>query len=174
MTTGAGSRTPRRGGSRALLIVVFVAAVVAGLWVRANVLGSYRVDSGSMSPTLCVGDRVLVDKRVTGEDLAHGDLVVLTAPDNGKLVVKRVVGLPGDRVAIRDAVLYVNANRVAEPYVNHSRIDALFYGPVKVPPARVLVMGDARARSIDSRDYGSVTFTSVHGRVLFRWWSSCG
>ncbi|MDQ4006953.1 MAG: signal peptidase I [Actinomycetota bacterium] len=163
----------RRRTWRPVVVAVVVLSVVAGWWLRGNVVGSYRVESGSMAPTLCAGDRVLVDKRVTGPDLARGDLVVLTPPHGDGLVVKRVVGLPGDRVAINDALLFVNRQRVREPYVDHKSIDALFYGPVRVPVQRVLVMGDARAASIDSRDYGPVTFSSVHGRVLLRWWSSC-
>jgi signal peptidase I len=163
----------RRLGSWPLLLAVVVAAVAGGWWLRGHVLGSYRVESGSMVPTLCPGDRVLVDKRVGGAGLERGDLVVLTAPDDGRLVVKRVVGLPGDRVAIRDALLYVDGRRVSEPYVDHRRIDALYYGPVVVPGQAVLVMGDDRASSIDSRDYGAVPFAAVQGRVLVRWWPSC-
>jgi signal peptidase I len=163
----------RRPVSWPLLIAVVAAAVAGGWWLRGHVLGSYRVESGSMVPTLCPGDRVLVDKRVDGAGLERGDLVVLTAPDDGRLVVKRVVGLPGDRVAIRDALLYVDGRRVAEPYVDHRRIDALYYGPVVVAPKSVLVMGDDRASSIDSRDYGAVPFSDVQGTVMLRWWSGC-
>jgi signal peptidase I len=166
-------RAGRRWVSWSLLLTVAVAAVAAGWWVRGNVLGSYGVESGSMTPTLCAGDQVLVDKRVTGSQLGHGDLVVAIAPDDGKLVVKRVIGLPGDRVAIRDALLFVDGRKVVEPYVDHKSIDALFYGPVVVPADEILVMGDDRARSIDSRDYGTVPFSSVQGRVVLRWWSGC-
>ena len=156
-----------------LLAVVLVLAVAGGWWLRGNVIGSYRVESGSMEPTLCAGDEVLVDKTVQPQELHRGDLVVVAAPNDGSLVVKRVVGLPGDRVAIRDALLFVDRHRVSEPYVDHSRIDALFYGPIVVPPSQLWVMGDNRAVSIDSRDYGGVPFANLRGRVLLRWWSSC-
>lgn len=155
------------------MLAVLLAAMAGGWWVRDHVLGSFQVESGSMAPTLCTGDQVLVDKRATGESLELGDLVVVKAPDDGRLVVKRVVGLPGDRVAIRDALLFVDGHRVSEPYVDHRLIDALFYGPTVVPPAGVLVMGDARAVSIDSRDYGPVDFSAVRGEVLMRLWTSC-
>jgi signal peptidase I len=157
-----------------LLVVVVVLAIAGGWWLRGHVLGSYRVQSGSMEPTLCEGDEVLVDKTVQPQDLERGDLVVVVAPDDGSLVVKRVVGLPGDRVAIRDALLFVNRHRIAEPYVDHSRIDALFYGPKVVPSRQIWVMGDNRAVSIDSRDYNGIRYDSVRGRVLLRWWSGCG
>jgi signal peptidase I len=170
VTTEAQSRARRGWVSWPLLLAVVVAAVAAGLWLRGNVIGSYRVESGSMEPTLCPGDRVLVDKRVGGPDLERGDLVVVTPPGEQQLVVKRVVGLPGDRLAIRDALLFVNGNRVKEPYVDHKSIDALFYGPLVVPPAQIYVMGDNRAESIDSRDYDGVPYGSVQGRVVVRWW----
>ena len=157
-----------------LLAIVVVLAVAGGWWLRGHVLGSYRVESGSMEPTLCVGDEVLVDKLVQPQDLHRGDLVVVVAPDDGRLVVKRVVGLPGDRVAIRDALLYVDGHRVHEPYVDHSRIDALFYGPITVPPRQLWVMGDNRSVSIDSRDYGGVPYANLRGKVLLRWWNDCG
>ena len=126
-----------------------------------------------MRATLCPGDEVLVDKLVQPQDLHRGELVVVIAPDDGSLVVKRLVGLPGDRVAIRDALLYVDGRRVSEPYVDHSRIDALYYGPKVVPPRQLWVMGDNRAVSIDSRDYNGVPYANLRGRVLFRWWSGC-
>lgn len=172
---GTGRERPRARHwvSWPLLLAVAVAAVAAGWWVRGNVLGSYRVESGSMEPTLCDGDQVLVDKRVTAEQLERGDLVVAEAPDDGRLVIKRVVGLPGDRLAIRDALLFVDGRRVREPYVDHKSIDALFYGPTVVPSRQIWVMGDNRAESIDSRDYDGVPFASVQGRVMMRWWSGC-
>lgn len=163
----------RRWGSWPLLLAVAVLAVAGGWWLRAYVVGSYRVESGSMEPTLCEGDRVLVDKRVGGAELGRDDLVVVTAPDDGRLVVKRVVGLPGDRLEIRDALFFRDGRRVTEPYVDHASIDALFYGPQVVPDRQIWVMGDNRADSIDSRDYDGVPFGSVVGRVVLRWWSSC-
>lgn len=173
MTTGQEARRRRSRLSWPLLLAVLVAALALGWWVRGNLVSSYRVVSDSMLPTLCAGDQVLVDKRVGPEDLRHGDLVVVRAPDDGRLVVKRVVGLPGDRLEIRDALLFVDGRRVREPYVDHDSIDALFYGPKRVPPRQIWVMGDNRAASIDSRDYDGVAYESVEGRVLVRWWSGC-
>lgn len=155
------------------LLAVVVLALAGGWWIRGHVLGSYEVESGSMEPTLCPGDQVLVDKTVQPPDLHRGDLVVVVAPDDGTLVVKRVVGLPGDRVAIRDALLFVDGRRVHEPYVDHRSIDALFYGPKVVPSRQLWVMGDNRAVSIDSRDYNGVPYANLRGRVLLRWWSGC-
>lgn len=122
-----------------------------------------------MEPTLCPGDQVLVDLWSPDiGDLERGDLVALTPGRSEVPVVKRVVGLPGDKVAIRDALLYVNEELVDEPYVDHKAIDSVFYGPVVVPADRILVLGDARAVSIDSRAYGPVPSDRLLGTVAVR------
>ena len=150
--TPAPARSPlKRPG--VVLVLVLVGALLVGLGVRTFVLRSLTVSSTSMEPTLCPGDRLLVD---------------LWDPDLGDLTRGDLVGLPGDEVAIRDALLYVNGHRVDEPYVDHKSIDALFYGPVVVPADRFLVLGDARASSIDSRAYGPVPADRLIGTVALR------
>lgn len=152
-----------------MLALVLVGALAVGLLARTFVLRPLTVGSTSMVPTLCPGDRVLVnlwDPDVG--DLRRGDLVALVPGGSAVPVVKRVVGLPGDVVAIRDALLYVNHRRVDEPYVDHKSIDALFYGPVVVPADRFLVLGDARATSIDSRAYGPVPADRLLGTIALR------
>jgi len=152
-----------------VLVLVLVAAVLAGLLVRTFVLRPLTVSSTSMEPTLCPGDRVLVNLWDPDlGDLDRGDLVALRPGRSRVPVVKRVVGLPGDEVAIEDALLYVNDRLVDEPYVDHKSIDALFYGPVVVPSDRFLVLGDARASSIDSRAYGPVPENRLLGTVAMR------
>ena len=145
---------------------MLVVAVV--LLVRTLVLAPERVLSDSMEPTLGVGDVVIVDK-VTWRfaNPRRGDVVTFTLPGDGEDFVKRVVGLPGDRIAIEDAVLKVNGVEVREPYVDHSRIDALYFGPVVVPEGHLFVLGDNRFGSIDSRVYGPIPLSSVDGRVVF-------
>jgi signal peptidase I len=80
-----------------------------------------------------------------------------------------VVALAGDRVAIRDAALEVDDRPVIEPYVDASRIDGTYFGPVTIPRGTVFVMGDNRGSSIDSRDYGAVDLDQVFGTVLVAW-----
>jgi signal peptidase I len=135
--------------------------------VRAFLIGWYPVTSGSMSPTVRPGDRVLVDKLTPRfVDPGRGDLVTFHSPVNGDLLVKRVVAVAGDRVGMDDAVLVVNGHRVKEPYVDYSRIDGTYFGRVTVPPDHLFVLGDNRFGSIDSRVYGPIATDAVTGRVL--------
>ena len=147
--------------------------LVVALLVRAFLLHPDVVESTSMTPTLRPGDVVLVvPSGVAGvfDDLDRGDLVVAREPGSGTAVLKRVVGLPGDVVEIADAVTTVGGVEVDEPYVDRSRIDGLYYGPVTVPAGTVLLLGDDRSRSVDSREYGPVPLTDVTGRVALRAW----
>jgi signal peptidase I len=122
-----------------------------------------------MEPTLHDGEVALVSRLAsTAPELRRGDVVVFRDPD-GDLAVKRVLGLPGDRVAMLDAYLTVDERVVDEPYVDHSRIDGTYLGTVLVPDGAVFLLGDNRARSIDSREYGPVPDSDVLGRVLLHW-----
>lgn len=148
----------------ATLAVATTAMVLLGL--RAWVVEPVRVSGISMVPTLEKGQVTLVDKR--DRDPARGDLITFRSPADGSKMLKRVVGVGGDVVDIRDAILFVNGVEVPEPYVDHAAIDAVYYGPVTVSDGAVLVMGDAREDSIDSRTYGEVPLDDVTGTVLFR------
>jgi signal peptidase I len=112
---------------------------------------------------------VLVQKLGYGA-LARRQLVAFDDPVNHALTVKRVVAVAGDTVEIRDAVLHINDQPVPEPAVDYQRIDGLFFGPAKVPPATVFLMGDNRGFSIDSRNYGPIPVDAVSGRIALRLW----
>jgi signal peptidase I len=161
-------RRPARAGSRFPVWVVGAALVLAALVaVRAFLLTPVAVHGVSMEPTVHDGT-ALVAKWTDPADLRRGELVVFRDPQ-GTLALKRVVGVAGDDVAIRDAVLEVDNRPVSEPYVDESRIDGTYFGPVHVPAGTVFVMGDNRAPSIDSRIYGPIPFNRVLGRVLLTW-----
>lgn len=155
-------------GVRVRFLLAMVLVLAAVLLVRAAVAAPTRIAGDSMSPTLDRGDVALVRKVAVTPH--RGDLVVFRSPDDGADTIKRVVGMPGDEVAIRDAVLYVDDVVVEEPFVDGESIDGLYYGPVTVPPGRLLVLGDNRANSIDSRSYGPVPLEAVTGRVELTLW----
>jgi len=150
-----------------------VAAVVAsaGIGVREFVAEPFRIPSESMAPTLQAGDHVLVDKVAYGRNrVERGQLAVMHEPGSGELVLKRIVAVAGDTVGIEDGVLVVNGRRSVEPYTDPSDIDAEYFGPTEVPLGSVFVLGDNRANSEDSRDFGAVPVTSLVGRVVARIW----
>ena len=151
-------------------LVALLAAAVLVVGLRTGVAAPVRVTGDSMAPTLRAGDVVLIDKM--DRRPARGDLVTFTPPGEGGLSVKRVVGVAGDVVAIRDALLYVDDQLVPESYVDHESIDALYFGPVTVQQDTVLVLGDRRAVSVDSRDYGPVPLADVEGRVVTILWEA--
>lgn len=140
--------------------------------VRLLVLEPTSIASQSMEPTLHRGDHVLVDKLSArlGRDPQRGDLVTFTSPVDAKRTLKRVVGVAGDRVRIGDGVLIVNDLVVPEPYVDQASIDALYWGTITVPARHIVVLGDRRAGSIDSRRYGPVPITALVGRVVVGLW----
>lgn len=157
----------RRRTGALLLVAVLAAGLLVGLAARSRVVQLLTVSSTSMSPTLCPGDRIVVALwRSEVGDVGRGDLVAVRVAGQDGPLVKRVVGVPGDRVAIRDAYLYVNGERVTEPYVDHETIDSLYYGPVVVPGHRLVVMGDNRELSVDSRRFGPVPEADLLGRVV--------
>lgn len=165
---GRAARPGSRGTVLELLLVMFlVFAFMFGV-VRPFVAEVFRIPSESMSPTLQVDDNVLALKFAYRlEAPERGDLALFEGPD-GEIAIKRVVGLPGDEVSVYDGVLRVNGQPRREPYVDYERIDSTFFGPEKVPAGHVFVMGDNRANSLDSRNFGPVPKEDLLGRVLLR------
>lgn len=145
---------------------VALAAVLVGLAVRRWLVFVTKVDSGSMAPALLPG-RCLVTRRLwRPERIRRGDIVVVASQELGRTVVKRVLGLPGERVVIEPGGrIRVDGRPVAEPYVVHAGGPC---GVFQVPPGRVLLLGDNRARSSDSRTWRDpyLPVRAVRGTVL--------
>jgi signal peptidase I len=130
----------------------------------------------SMEPTLHTGERLFVNKigyRLGGPK--RGDIAVLVdpapAPGGGKYIVKRVIGIAGDTIEIRGGSLYVNGERLAEPYADVA-IAGPDFGPLTVEPGKVFVMGDNRrsGASRDSRSFGTVPVRDLRGKAEFILW----
>jgi signal peptidase I len=151
-------------GALALGALGLVAVVAAGLAARRARLEPVLVRGGSMRPTLGPGQRVAVAPLVRPP--RRGDLVVVSRRDLE--VVKRVVGLPGERVRLRDGRLEVDGQAVPEPYLTGGsgagELD------LRLGPAEYLVLGDHRAASTDGRDFGPVGADALLGRVVFAYW----
>ncbi|MGS0685869.1 signal peptidase I [Nakamurella sp. GG22] len=158
-----------------LIGTVLIGTVLIGVVVlRTQVLDTVTVSSDSMSPTVCTGDTVLLQRLDRGAGVRVDDIVTFPHPQDGERVIKRVVALAGQSVAIADARLLVDGAVVDEPYVDHSTIDGVYFGPVTVPDGAVFVLGDRRENSIDSRAYGPIPTAALDGRMLWDLTPACG
>lgn len=168
---GAAARPRARLPGRLRAIVQIVCVVIVVLLLRAEVATPVRVSSDSMATTYEKGDVLVVDKLALhmGPPV-RGEIVAFRSPADAAMTLKRVVGVPGDRVALRDGHLFLNEVEVAEPFVDYSRENSTYFGPVPVPAGTIFVMGDNRADSIDSRNYGAVPTDAIIGRVRLRLW----
>jgi len=166
-------RTPKKaGGLVEFLVILAVAFVLVFGFVRPFVLEAFRIPSESMVPTLLVGDRVFVNKfiyRFTEPE--RGDVVVFESV-NGREedLIKRVVGVAGDEVEVRNGTLLVNGEAREEPYLNRNLPFNDSYGPSEVPEGHVFVMGDNRANSADSRVFGPLPIENIEGEAFVRFW----
>ncbi len=180
-------------------IEALVIAIILALFIRAFVVQAFKIPSGSMENTLLIGDYILVNKFIYGIKLPFGDITVLPIKepkrndiivfkypgDASKDYIKRVVGIGGDSVEIRDKKVYVN-NQLQESSFAKFTDPRIFsdaglipenllqrdnYGPETVPKNKLFVMGDNRDSSNDSRFWGYVDKSAVKGRAFIIYWS---
>jgi signal peptidase I len=188
--------------------------LVTGLFIITFVLQAFEIPSGSMEDTLLVGDHLFVNRmqfasptRWMGRllpyrEVRRGDVVVFLSPENqGMFIVKRIIGIPGDRIHLRDGIVYRNGEKLVESYVRHKRQNydpyrdnfpavspSEIYGitsdewlrtmadykqgdDIVVPPNSYFGMGDNRDNSKDSRYWGFIPRKNVIGRPMFVYWS---
>lgn len=173
---------------------MIIVAVVLAVIIRCFLVQAYKIPSGSMLNTLMEGDYLLItrfnyDIKVsipfttidipiteTGEP-RHGDIVVFRYPNDPKQdYIKRVIGVPGDTIEIREKQMFRNGKLVKEPYTRfvnpYSRIDGVDnYDKITVPAGHYFAMGDNRDASSDSRAWGFVPRANIHGKAWFIYWS---
>ncbi len=151
-----------------------VIAVVLALLIRTFVVQAFTIPSGSMSPTLLVGDYILVNKFIYRfRDPTRGDIIVFKYPwDENRDFIKRVVGVGGDEVLIKGRQVFVNGRPLEEPYAIFASLSPHSdYGPVAVPPGAYFVMGDNRDNSQDSRYWGFLKREKIRGKAFMIYWS---
>ena len=160
-------RSEIRVWTRDLLIAIGLALVIIVFLYQP-----VKVEGTSMAPLLSDQERIFINKFVYRfEPIQRGDVVVFWYPlDRSKSFIKRVIGLPGETVEIRQGVVYVNGKAVAEPYVPQKYEDLSDFGPVRVPKDSYFVMGDHRVSSNDSRVFGPVASRYIYGRAVFAYW----
>lgn len=165
-----------------------VIAVILALFIRTFVVQAFKIPSGSMEPTLLVGDHILVNKFIYGIKLPfvrktiipistpkRDDVIVFIFPlDRSKDFIKRVIGLPGDRIEISGRKIYINGKLYEDKhgyYSSPSPSEGSRFGPVTVPKGHLFVMGDNRDHSYDSRYWGFVPLEYVKGKAFIIYWS---
>jgi len=163
----ANLRKEIRVWTRDLLIAIGLALVIIVFLYQP-----VKVEGTSMAPLLSDQERIFINKFVYRfEPIQRGDVVVFWYPlDHTKSFIKRVVGLPGETVEIRQGVLYVNGKTVPEPYVPPQYEDSSDFSPVRVPKDSFFVLGDHRISSNDSRVFGPVSSQYIYGRAVFAYW----
>ena len=164
--------TKKGGGALEYLVILLVSFALVFGFVRPFVMEAFWIPSGSMIPTLEIGDRVLVNKFIYRfTDPRRGDIIVFESVDNSNEdLIKRVVGLPGDKIAVRGGKLFVNGEPQKEPYTNKKVPDRSFFARTTVPKNHVFVMGDNRANSADSRVFGPLPEKNIEGEAFLRFW----
>ena len=179
---------PKRSHWLRETLVVVVVALVAALLLRTFVVQTFYIPSGSMEPTLQIGDRILVDKlsyHLHGVD--RGNIVVFRRPADEDCggppvadLVKRVIGLPGETISLSKGHVDIDGKRLAETYLPASVQGTTFPGPsgptynlakpYVIPANQYFVMGDNRADSCDSRYWGPIARSLIVGKVDVRVW----
>ena len=149
-----------------LLIICFAVVIIIFLYQPVKVEGT------SMAPLISDQERIFINKLVYRfEPISRGDVVVFWYPnDRTKSFIKRVVGLPGETVEIRQGQVFVNEKRLEEPYILPEYLDSNNYPAFRVPAREYFVMGDHRDSSNDSRMFGPVRAEYIYGKAVFAYW----
>ena len=183
---------PKKGIIREYAEAILIAVVLA-LFIRTFIVQAFKIPSGSMKPTLLVGDHILVNKFIYGVKLPflHTTLIPIAEPKRGDIVVfefprdpkkdfiKRVIGTPGDVLEIKNKKVYVNHESTEDTYGTYLDPHVIpgsakprdNFGPVTVPPHALFVMGDNRDHSFDSRFWGFVDLSRLKGKAFIIYWS---
>lgn len=170
-----------------------VIAIILALFIRTFVVQAFKIPSGSMEPTLLVGDHILVNKFLYGVKIPfinktlipisepkRDDVIVFIYPvDKSKDFIKRVIGLPGDEIEIVNNKIHINGDPFEDKYGYYPDLGRKAvnpagktrFGPVKVPKDHLFVMGDNRNHSYDSRFWGFVPIDTVKGKAFIIYWS---
>ncbi len=169
--------SPKRRRRKTIIewLIILLVAVLAAVGLRTFIVQPFFIPSGSMEPTLEVGDKVLVNKLSYDFHSVHrGDVIVFKKPPNDfspgvKDLIKRVIGLPGETISGRDGSVYINGQRLKESWLPKG-VTTSDFGPVRIPAGEYFVMGDNRGDSSDSRVFGPIKKNLIVGRAFLLIW----
>ena len=152
------------------IIITILISLILILGFFLNNIFIAVVDGSSMEDTIHHGDVLIINKKsYSTSSPERYDIVNIYAPckyDN--FLVKRIIGLPGDTIEINDSIVYINGNKISEPYIKEE-MNLPYYLKLKIPKDKFFVMGDNRNISLDSRYFGLVQGTDIQGKVLFKY-----
>lgn len=168
-------------------------ALILALFIRAYFVQAFKIPSGSMIPTLLIGDHLLVNKFLYGTKIPFNNkkILIIRKPERGDIIVfrfphepdrdfiKRIIAVPNDTIEIRNKEVFLNGERLKEPYIQHTDIYVLTGSrdprdnlPLqRVPDDMYFVMGDNRDQSFDSRYWGFVHSKDIKGKAFILYWS---
>ncbi|MFR6437149.1 MAG: signal peptidase I [Peptoniphilaceae bacterium] len=158
-------------------VLCIVAALLLALFIRTFIFQTARVDGSSMYPTFEHGDLLIVkkyDNFINPKKYSRGDIIIFSPPtkEKKKRYIKRIIGLPGDKVSIEEGKISINDKLLNEPYIEDGLYTEAIYldAPYRIPEDELFVVGDNRqpGGSIDSRTFGDVPFKNVVGKVCYR------
>jgi signal peptidase I len=193
------ARSKKKSASGSLIELVTIVAIALGLalGIQAFLVKPFRIPSGSMEPTLDIGQRVLVDRVTQHFSSFHrGDIVVFKPPKGADTddcgvdhpatepcptptpqksetnFIKRIVGVPGDRLKVLAGRVYIDGKPLKEPYIRPDATCELCNEPqaITIPPGSFFMMGDNRGQSADSREWGPVPKNWIIGTAFFTYW----
>ncbi len=147
-------------------------ALLIAFFVRAYLFQPYKVQMGSMQPTLHNNDLIMVNKiSYRFREPVRGDIVVFNPPGNTSSIhyIKRIIALPGERIEIKEGKVFINGIELSETYLLHSDTPGIVKEFV-LSENEFFVLGDHRNNSMDSRDFGAVPLSNIHGKTMFQIW----
>jgi signal peptidase I len=154
------------------LIESVIIAVVLALVIRFFLFEPFYIPSGSMEPTLQVQDKIIVNKLVYRfKEPARGDIIVFELPmlEPDLDYIKRVIGLPGETLEIKDSTVYINGQPLEEDYLP-SDLRFMDFGPITIPDDSYFMLGDNRNNSQDSRIWGTLSKDHIIGKAVLIFW----
>lgn len=150
-------------------ILTFLIAFALAFAIRAYIFEPYKVQMSSMNPTLYENDLIIVNKFIFKlREPKRGEVVIFKPPYGDKDYIKRVIGLPGETIEIKDGFVYINGEKLIEPYIKNSTPGDL--PPLEIPEGKIFVMGDNRNNSLDSREFGPIDLEKLDGRADIIFW----
>jgi len=177
---GEGRADRRRAFLKAVLeipVILLISFALVFGFVRPVVAAPFHIPTESMVPTLMVKDRLLVNKLAYDlKDPERGDIALFENQQGEEdPLIKRVIGLPGERLELRDGQVFIDGDALEEPYLERDACKpgypkTCFFGPVTIPRNHYFMMGDNRTNSLDSRFFGPVPEKDVVGEALVRFW----